>query len=52
MRWLLADGRARSATAPWIATFTGLAIALSVLACNLLRDMPREAPDPRLRRSA
>jgi ABC-type dipeptide/oligopeptide/nickel transport system permease subunit len=52
MRWLLADGRASTATALWIATFAGLAIVLSVLVCDLLGDTPREALDPRLRRSA
>ena len=41
MRWLLADGRADAASAPWIATFVGLVIARSGLACTLVGDTPR-----------
>jgi peptide/nickel transport system permease protein len=35
--------------APWLATFPGLAIALTVLAFNLLGDALRDLLDPRLR---
>jgi ABC-type dipeptide/oligopeptide/nickel transport system permease subunit len=52
MRWLLADSRAPTATAPWIATFAGLAFTPAVLARNLLRGSLKTALDPRLRRSA
>ncbi len=47
---LISDGRARLRTAWWIATFPGLAIALAVLAINLVGDGLRDALDPRLRR--
>jgi peptide/nickel transport system permease protein len=47
---IISDGRARLRNAWWIATFPGLAIALSVLAINLVGDGLRDAFDPRLRR--
>jgi peptide/nickel transport system permease protein len=46
---LLAEGRQFLALAPWIATFPGLAIAISVLALNIAGDGLRDALDPRLR---
>jgi peptide/nickel transport system permease protein len=46
---LLAEGRQFLALAPWIATFPGLAIAISVLALNIVGDGLRDALDPRLR---
>ena len=46
---LLAEGRQFLAVAPWIATFPGLAIAVSVLALNIVGDGLRDALDPRLR---
>ena len=45
---IISDGRARLRNAWWIATFPGLAIALSVLAINLVGDGLRDAFDPRL----
>lgn len=47
---IISDGRARLRNAWWIATFPGLAIALSVLAINLVGDGLRDAFDPRLQR--
>jgi peptide/nickel transport system permease protein len=46
---MLAGGRDFFHRAPWIVTFPGLAIALSVLGFNLLGDGLREALDPRQR---
>jgi peptide/nickel transport system permease protein len=46
---IISDGRARLRNAWWIATFPGLAIALSVLAINLVGDGLRDVFDPRLR---
>jgi dipeptide transport system permease protein len=37
--------------APWVVTFPGLAILITVLAFNLTGDGLRDALDPRLRRS-
>ena len=34
----------------WIALFPGLAITVTIVACNLLGDAPRDFLDPRLRR--
>ncbi len=45
---IISDGRARLRNAWWIATFPGLAIALSVLAINLVGDGLRDAFDPRM----
>ena len=36
-------------TAPWLAVFPGIAIALTVLAVNMLGDALRDVMDPRLR---
>ena len=47
---MLSGGRDFFRRAPWIMLFPGLAIALTVLAFNLLGDGLREALDPRTRR--
>jgi peptide/nickel transport system permease protein len=49
---LLAEGRAYTAHAPWMATFPGVVISLSVLSFNLIGDALRDALDPKLRKSA
>jgi peptide/nickel transport system permease protein len=46
---MLAAGRSELINAPWIATFPGLAILVTVLAFNLMGDAQRDALDPRLR---
>ncbi len=46
---MLSSGRNYIWTAWWLSTFPGLAIALTVLAINLLGDWLREIWDPRLR---
>lgn len=46
---ILADGRGALRRAPWIATFPGLAIMVTVLGFNFLGDGLRDALDPRLR---
>jgi peptide/nickel transport system permease protein len=46
---MLSAGRDFFNRAPWIMLFPGLAIALTVLAFNLLGDAVREALDPRAR---
>jgi ABC-type dipeptide/oligopeptide/nickel transport system permease subunit len=46
---MLAEGRLFVRVAWWMATFPGLAIALIVLAVNLVGDGLRDALDPRLR---
>ncbi len=43
------DGRSDIATAWWISTFPGIAIALVVMAGNFLGDWLRDTLDPRLR---
>lgn len=47
---MLADGRRFLLEAPWIATFPGLAISITVLGCNLLGDGLRDALDPQIAR--
>ena len=47
---MLSGGRDFFNRAPWIMLFPGLAIALTVLAFNLLGDGLREAMDPKARR--
>ncbi|HSW10997.1 MAG TPA: nickel transporter permease [Bacillota bacterium] len=47
---ILAGGRAYLRHAPWIATFPGLAIMVTVLGFNFLGDGLRDAFDPRLKR--
>lgn len=46
---MLAEGRGYIASAWWIVLLPGLAIMLTVLACNLLGDWLRDRLDPRLR---
>ncbi|MBV9328170.1 MAG: ABC transporter permease [Chloroflexi bacterium] len=46
---MLAEGRSYVIDSPWIATFPGLAILVTVLAFNLMGDALRDAFDPRLR---
>lgn len=46
---MISDGRAYLRTAPWISTFSGLAIMITVLSLNLFGDGLRDALDPRLR---
>jgi peptide/nickel transport system permease protein len=46
---MLSDGRSYVIDSPWIATFPGLAILVTVLAFNLMGDALRDALDPRLR---
>ena len=48
---MLAIGRTYLTTAPWIATFPGLAIMFTSLGMNLLGDWLRDVLDPRLRRA-
>ena len=48
---LSGTGRRYMEEAPWLAIFPGLAIALTVLAFNLLGDVVRDVLDPRLRGS-
>ncbi len=45
---MLSGGRDFMLSAPWIATFPGLAIAVTVLGFNLLGDSLRDALDPTL----
>lgn len=46
---MLATGRSFMLTAPWIATFPGLAILVTVIGFNLIGDGLRDLLDPRLR---
>ncbi len=46
---MLATGRSFMLTAPWIATFPGLAILITVVGFNLIGDGLRDLLDPRLR---
>ena len=47
---MLADAREFIQASPWIVTFPGLAILVTVLAINLTGDGLRDALDPKLRR--
>lgn len=44
---MIDDGRALIATGWWVALFPGLAITITVLACNALGDWLRDALDPK-----
>lgn len=46
---MLNDGRSILRIAPWVTTFPGLAIMVTVLAMNLLGDGLRDALDPRMK---
>jgi len=48
---MLADAREFIQSEPWIITFPGLAILITVIAINLMGDGLRDALDPKLRRS-
>jgi len=48
---MLASAREFISSAPWIVTFPGLAILITVLAINLVGDGLRDALDPKLKRS-
>lgn len=48
---MLATAREFILRAPWVATFPGLAILITVLAINLIGDGLRDAFDPKLKRS-
>jgi ABC-type dipeptide/oligopeptide/nickel transport system permease subunit len=48
---MLANGRQYLTIYPWIATYPGIAIAVTALGMNLLGDWLRDVLDPRLRRS-
>ena len=47
---MLFDAQTRMATAPWMAIFPGIAIAVTVLALNLLGDGISDIIDPKSRR--
>jgi peptide/nickel transport system permease protein len=47
---MLNEGQKFMRTAPWVATFPGLAILVTVIGCNLVGDGLRDALDPRLKR--
>ena len=47
---MLAEGRHYMFDAPWMPTFPGIAISLTILGYNLLGDGLRDALDPRVRR--
>jgi peptide/nickel transport system permease protein len=46
---MVADGRDYLSIAPWVATFPGLAIFVTVLCINICGDRLRDMLDPRLR---
>jgi len=46
---ILNEGRSTMRIAPWVATFPGIAIMITVLAMNLLGDGLRDALDPRMK---
>ena len=47
---MLSDARSAMLTSPWVITFPGIAIILSVLGFNLLGDGLRDSLDPRQKR--
>lgn len=49
---MLYDGRDVMTVAPWVITFPGIAIMVTVLSVNFIGDGLRDALDPRLRRLA
>lgn len=49
---MLSNGRKYLTSAPWIATFPGLAIMFTSLSMNLLGDWLRDVLDPHMRRRA
>jgi peptide/nickel transport system permease protein len=49
---MISDGQGLISTGWWIGLFPGIAIALTVLACNALGDWLRDRLDPVTRRAA
>ena len=47
---MLADAREFIRSDPWIVTFPGLAILITVIAINLTGDGLRDALDPKMRK--
>src|SRR5690606_18058378 len=47
---MMAEGRAYFPIAPWIVLFPGIALALTILAVNVLGDGLRDRLDPRIAR--
>jgi dipeptide transport system permease protein len=47
---MLAEAREFILRAPWVVTFPGVAILITVLAINLVGDGLRDALDPKLKR--
>ncbi len=48
--FMISAGREYLKSVPWISFFPGLALALTVIACNLLGDAARDYLDPRMKR--
>jgi dipeptide transport system permease protein len=48
---MLADAREFIRSNPWLVTFPGLAILITVVSINLAGDGLRDALDPKMRRS-
>jgi ABC-type dipeptide/oligopeptide/nickel transport system permease subunit len=48
---MLSDGKLNVYNAPWMATFPGIAISLTILGYNPLGDGLRDVLDPRLQRN-
>lgn len=48
---MLSEGRLHMRQAPWMTTFPGAVLSLTVLAVNMIGDGLRDALDPRLRRA-
>jgi peptide/nickel transport system permease protein len=46
---MLADGRSNLLGAPWLTTFPGLMLTLTLIGFNLMGDVLRDRLDPRLR---
>lgn len=49
---MIASGREALVNAPWIATFPGLAVAVTVIATSLIGDGARDMLDPRTRQGS
>ena len=47
---IINEGREVLRIAPWISTFAGLVIMVTILSFNILGDTLRDSLDPRLRR--
>jgi ABC-type dipeptide/oligopeptide/nickel transport system permease subunit len=44
---MMSDGRNYMGVSPWLSLFPGLAVAVTVLGCNMLGDGLRDLLDPR-----